>query len=500
MKLTSIAVLIFAIGGIGSLSTISAAADFHVKPDGAPKGNGSLERPWDLATALAGPQEVKPGDTIWLHAGTYRGGFVSRLQGEPQQPIVVRGKIGETAVIDTQPRDARDNGLLLLGGGDAIFRDFEVTCSHPKRDTAIAGSWPADIRRGSVDIRGDRISAVNLVVHDQSGGFGFWSEGEGGEIYGCVIYNNGWQGPDRAHGHGIYVQNARGTKRMANNVLFHQFAYGIHAYGSEKASLKGLTIEQNIAFENGAASRSGERSAGIMVGGGCPAERIAIRDNLVVGGNIRLGYPWGTTNEDAVVTGNYCDGGLVLRDFRKAVVQHNRLIAGSNVVQIEGAEQLLTAGIRWDENDCYVTDGRWGECSLVERGKSRGLTFARWRTETGFDANSTFTKGRPEKTRVQVFPNAYEVGRAHVAVLNPTGLPEVEVDLSSVLKAGDNFSVVSVKSLTGKPIAAGQYDGQPVRLSMRPVKAPAPVGLPNATLPNTEPQFAAFLVRKTAAR
>ncbi len=469
------------------------AAEFHATPSGSPKGNGSAAEPWDLGTALVASEIVKPGDTVWIHAGTYRGGFVSRLSGRPGHPVVVRGEHSGRVTIDTHPRDEKDNGQFLLLGADAVYRDFEVTCSHPQRETKIAGPWPADIRRGDVDVRGDRVAVVNLVVHDCGSGFGFWAEGEGGEISGCLIYNNGWRGPDRGHGHAIYAQNARGTKRIVDNVVFHQFAYGIHVYGSEKASLKGFEIDGNIAFENGCLTRQGDNAPGILVGGGSPAERIAVRDNVIVGGAMRLGYPWGTTNEDVVCTGNYSEG-LVVRDFRKATVRNNTLVASSTVVSLEGADRLLLGGLRWNENDYYVTDGRWGECSVIESSKSRGLSFTEWRETTGLDAKSTFTKGSPSKLRVIVRPNAYEPGRAHVAVLNPQKLSEVEVDLSRVLKPGQRFRVVSVKDVFGEPLVSGLYDDRPVRVPMKPIKPPPPIGMPNAELPVTEPQFAAFIV------
>jgi hypothetical protein len=405
----------------------------------------------------------------------------------------VRGRRGERVTIDTHPRDDRDNGLFLLLGADAVYRDFEVTCSHPVRETKTPGSWPAEIRRGGVDIRGDRISAVNLVVHDCAGGFGFWAEGEGGEISGCLIYYNGWRGPDRGHGHGIYAQNAKGTKWIKDNILFHQFAYGIHVYGSEKASLKGFEIDGNIAFENGCLTREGDNAPGIMVGGGSSAERIAVRDNVVVGSGLRLGYPWGTTNEDILCTGNYTEG-LVVRDFRQGKVAGNTVVAHSNAAQLEAAEGLLLAGLQWNDNDYYITDGRWGECSVVEHSKSRGLTFAEWRTTTGFDSKSTFTKGRPSKLRVLVRPNAHEPGRAHVAVLNPQELPEVAVDLSGVLKQGKKFRVLSAKNFFGPPLVTGTFDGTAVRVPMKAVTPPPPVGMPNAKLPVTEPRFAAFVV------
>jgi hypothetical protein len=477
-----------------TLATSAVATDYHVSPSGTPNGTGSAESPWNLATALAGPAAVRPGDVIWLHGGTYRGGFVSRLTGRKDKPVVVRGARGERVTIDTNPRDTKDGGSLLVLGADVVFRDFEVTCSHGVRETKIAGSWPADIRGGSVDVRGDRISLVNLVVHDLAGGFGFWSDGEGGEISGCLIYNNGWNGPDRAHGHGIYAQNARGTKRIADNIIFHQFAYGIHVYGSEKASLKGFEIEGNICIENGCLSRSGENSPGIMVGGGSPAERIVIRDNTVVAGKIRLGYPWGTTSEDVVLAGNYCDQGLVLRDFRKAEVSQNTIVAHSNVVQLEGAAKLLLGGHRWSDNDYYVTDGKWGECAIVEGSKSRGLSFEEFRRETGLDAKSTFIKGAPSKLRVVVRPNPHEPGRAHIAVLNPAALAEVELDLSEVLKTGQSYRVLSAKDFYGAPLVGGVYTGAAVRVPMKAVTPPPPMGLPRVKLRVTEPQFAAFVV------
>jgi hypothetical protein len=283
---------------------------------------------------------------------------------------------------------------------------------------------------------------------------------------------------------------------MADNIVFHQFAYGIHCYGSEKASLKGLDIEGNIAFDNGCLAEGGG-APGIMVGGGCPAAGVTVRDNVVVGGGIRLGYPWGTTNEDVVCTGNYCEG-LVLRDFRQAAVDHNTIVAHSTVVQIEGAERLLLDGLKWDDNDLYITDGRWGDTAIVEEGKSRGLSFSEWRERTGCDARSTFAKGTPDKLRIVVRPNPHKTGRGHIAVLNPQLLDEVEVDLSDVLSAGQAFRIVSAKDIFGPALAAGKFDGQPVRLSMKPVTPPPPVGLPEAKLPATEPAFGAFVVLPVA--
>lgn len=492
MKLAVILKRLAAILLTVALAQTIHAAEFHASPLGTPQGKGTAAEPWDLGTALVAAQ-VRPGDTLWLHKGTYRGGFVSQLAGTPDNPVVVRGVPGKRVTIDARPRDERDNALFAIEGNDVIFRDFEVTCSDPLRETKIAGSWPQDIRRGSLHVKGSRISLVNLVVHDLASGFGFWSEGEGGEIAGCLIFNNGWQGPDRAHGHAIYAQNAKGTKRLRDNIIFHQFGYGIHVYGSEKASLKGFEIDGNFCFDNGALAKSGDRTHGIMVGGASPAERIAIRNNVVFGGGIRLGYPWGTTSEDVVCTGNYCEG-LVVRDFRKAAVSGNTIVAHSSAVILEAEKNLLLAGHRWSANDFFITDGRWGDFAIVENGKSRGMSFEEWRKETKLADKSTFTKGQPTKLRVIVRPNPFEPGRANVAVLNPAGLEHVDVDLAGVLKPGQEFHIVSAKDFYGEPLVSGTYDGQPIRLPMKGTLPPPPVGMPDFKVPATEPRFGAFVV------
>src|SRR5262249_17737726 len=96
--------------GLGSLSVCrgapgasptraeaAAGADFYAAPNGTSAGNGSFEKPWDLATALGQPAAVRPGATIWLRGGTYaagRSGFVSSLTGAPGAPVVVRSYPG----------------------------------------------------------------------------------------------------------------------------------------------------------------------------------------------------------------------------------------------------------------------------------------------------------------------------------------------------------------------------------------------------------------------
>ena len=54
--------------------------EFHVTISGTSLGNGSIDQPWDLQTALNQKAIiVNGGDTIWLHEGVYQGRYVSNL-------------------------------------------------------------------------------------------------------------------------------------------------------------------------------------------------------------------------------------------------------------------------------------------------------------------------------------------------------------------------------------------------------------------------------------
>jgi hypothetical protein len=470
------------------LATNAGAAEFYVSPDGQPAADGSKARPWDLRTALAQPQAVRPGDTIWLLGGTYRGGFESRLKGTAEAPITVRQALapaslrpGTRATIDCSSDDPGKQVYFTVNGEHARYWGFEVMSSNPKRRTETTGSHPEEISRGGVNCLGANISFINMAVHDCSNGFGFWAGGEGGEIYGCIIYNNGWDAPDRGHGHAIYAQNKAGTKRLADNIMFNQFSYGVHAYGSSKAFINNFRVEGNVSFNDGAAKDPKSLNPAILVGGGSPSEHIEVVENYTYstglgGTSLLLGY--GAKNKDAVVRDNYFVGPANLQRWESLTLVGNTFIAS--------AAPALT--------ECPAGD---------------------------LAGQNTVVKGRPVGVKVFVRPNKYEPGRANVVVYNWDKRSEVEVDLGAcrvgpvdprglsgkgaagsvgaehppyILKPGAKFRIVSAQDFFGKPVLAGTYDGKPLRLPMADYRAPAPVGKPGYVPPATGPEFNVFIV------
>ena len=123
-----------------SVLTVSAAHSY-VSPTGSRSATGSISSPWDLQPALNQPAAVKPGDPIWLRAGTYYGGFQSNLDGNAANPIIVRNYNGERVSIDGK---GNENAWPSLAPG-------------------FVGDVPASPK---ITVYGPNIECINLVVHD----------------------------------------------------------------------------------------------------------------------------------------------------------------------------------------------------------------------------------------------------------------------------------------------------------------------------------------------
>ena len=66
------AILAVVVGFLAVGTADLRAAEWYAAPTGTPGGNGGINNPWDLQTALDHPASVQPGDTIWKLARMYR--------------------------------------------------------------------------------------------------------------------------------------------------------------------------------------------------------------------------------------------------------------------------------------------------------------------------------------------------------------------------------------------------------------------------------------------
>jgi hypothetical protein len=290
---------------------------------------GSSNRSYPGCGALAHPSAVKPGATIWLRGGFYNGTFHSTLVGAPDKPIIVRQHPGERAVIDTGLNSSGSG--LLTDGSDTWFWGFEIMSSNPTRSTSVSGSDGAPNRVDGVDTYGARNKFINMVIHDTAQGFGFWSSAVDNEIYGCLIYYNGWNAPDRGHGHGVYSQNQNGTKLIQDNIQFYGFGQGIRAYGSENAFARNIHFIGNVSFNSGyLAGGPTNHWSNYLVTVGSGAEGIIFNDN----------HSYHNTNEDGYSQLGWSFSGIE----KDLVAQNNYFIGGESAVEVWNWNELTFTG------------------------------------------------------------------------------------------------------------------------------------------------------------
>jgi len=400
----SAALLFGLVLGLGAAATgedVNAAVpdpnDPHarfVAVDGTPQGKGTMESPWDIASALGGKQKVEPGTTIWIRGGAYinpnrdsGNGFALKLTGAEDKPIHVRGWPGERVTLD--------GGLGVHPPTDYVWvRDLEIIVAENLTQTRISkerGSHPKDLNRpwGSLNIlTGKHCKYINLVLHHNAQGVGFWRHA-GSELYGCLVYDNGWIGPDRYHGPGIYTQNVGDPKFIADNIIAGNYSTTIQAYGSKNTYVDHYRFEGNICYDP---VKEGRR-ARFLVGGGRPSQDIVVQKNYLYEVPMQIGYS-APHNEDCIVRDNVIvNAGLSITRYRKAVNENN-----------------LVIGVK---------------------------------------------QPRPEGALVVLRPNRYDPDRAHLAIFNWQKAKGVRVEAGDFMKDGDEHCLLDPKDFFGAPLARG---------------------------------------------
>jgi hypothetical protein len=471
--------------------------EFYVSPAGRPNARGTIDDPWDLKTALSQPKIVTPGDTIWLRQGLYTGVFESNLSGEPDRPIIVRAKPGERVTIDTG--NANSGAGLLVRGADCWYWGIEVMSSAPNRVSREKGPDPTDLKRvPGISVFGSRTKFINLVIHDTAGGYGFWSPAEDSEIYGNLIYYNGWSGPDRGHGHAIYSQNRFGKKLIQDNIAFSNFGMGIRAYGSGKAFANNIEFVGNVSFDAGILYGSPPvRWANFFVTVGHGAQDIIFDSNYSYHlpaanqGGSSLGWAFSETEKNVVAVNNYWIGGnpaIAVWNWNDVTFEGNVAYSDKDLVVLLNhlAEQNHST-YHWDRNTYYGSD--------LMRLNNKNSRWVEWQKVSGLDAHSTHHDGRPTGTWVFLRPNKYEPERANLIVYNWDRHDQISVDLSKVLSKGTNFEVRDAQNFyRTDPVVKGIYQGGNVRVPLNGLTVAAPVGWPAPD--HTSPEFAVFVINR----
>jgi parallel beta-helix repeat protein len=525
-------------------------------------GAGTIGDPWDLRTAFSNGSQTS-GDTLYLRGGTYSGKFLSTLDGGtvrsyPGEWAVIDGNatttltnnindsvqtfdVGSTvgmfgslvltiddedmhvsSVVDSNTVSVNRgwNGTaeashlagatiyhsaaynLGVQGNDTTYRDFEIKNSAGLRDKQVTRGAEAIGSGISVSGASDGNSFINLIIHDNGNGIFIGSATSNTLVYGNIVYNNGYiNALGQPGGISIYAENASGYSRVYRNLFLNGYN-GNAQFGGDSGPYAGGDHQYNV-FAN-----AGSPAASLEVNylGRAEGEPMSVTDNHFFqphnnsGGSASL-FGYGDAITTLTLSDNYMLGGVsscILQNITTISGSGNNLFLNDNDfgdAQMFYTPATLPTGT-FNNNTYHKATGR--DCFGVQG--VGYVSFATWKTNTGFDAASSTTNVNMPDT-VVVIPNEYESGRAHVVIYATSDPATIDVDLSLTgLTDGQTYEIKNAFDYSGTPVSSGVYDsGDPiVTLTVADMDGVvAPIG--GALTPDTTaPDFIALVVEPTS--
>lgn len=395
---------------------------------------------------------------------------------------------------------------LSVTGASVLVEQIGVTNSNPERTTDIAGSV---FRSGEVILNAAGAKLRNSVVTDGTG-ISSWLPNTGGEVYGCLSLDGGWQGPDRGHTHCIYTQNAATDPRksLKHNILIAPYSTCIKTSGNAGGVSNYDVVENTVMLASARATIN--------------ADRVAIQhysdDHASVGmewrGN-RAYQPVGTCwtsyfkanrrHQDCLLAGQWLYGGNGIM----FVFPWDDITIVDHVIHADDASYLVALASTLPDNaedaalgllpSSLVMTGNvyfGGKAAPFRHPDAGDLTLAQWQSETGQDLDAEHYPSDLPPAQTWVDANEYLPHRAHITVWNPTEAASVEADLDSVLTTGDRWYLHNAWNPYAGPVASGIYTtGQGIEVPMSGITNRTPAGLD--ALP-FDPKFHAFVVLPSA--
>jgi len=129
---------------VASDRPLAAGPAFYVDPvRGDDAGNGSAAKPWK--TIAAAVKKLRPGDTLYLHGGTYFESVTIALAGTERAPITIRAVPGELPIVDGGLREFEEAPRAawepVAGGAPGEFRSVHEFPAIRKDSDRGRGVW-----------------------------------------------------------------------------------------------------------------------------------------------------------------------------------------------------------------------------------------------------------------------------------------------------------------------------------------------------------------------
>ncbi len=408
MKYASI--IIYVLG----LFNVADASSFYVSQNAGTSGTGSFSNPWTLQNALDHPSALKPGDTVWLRGGTYsathlidaslgRISFLCKTNGTAGKPIIFRNYQNERVTLDGEKNQII---LFVQSCSHTWFWGLEVMSSDTIRTP----------NRAYIYCTAPDVKFINMILHDCADGIDLWNAAKNAELYGCIIYHNGWDDASSGHGHGIYTQNdLSGIKKIYNNIFFSSYGNNIRLWSTNQG-IDNYDIQRNILFN----------------GGSCSEHPTARKHNFFIASN----------NPN--------------RPIRNLTLKHNYTYAG--ITTTTGSCNNLGANygsvnMKLDSNyflgqlrltapfDSFYANGNkiYGGTALPYIATFGTIDWSLW-------WNTHFSQDIPTSgLEYFILPNEYEPDKSHIAIYNWDSASVVALNVGSAgLKPGDTYELIQV--------------------------------------------------------
>jgi hypothetical protein len=451
---------------------LNAQQEFHVFPKdnamtrGSEQGNGSIENPWDLQTALSQKSDVvNSDDIIWLHEGIYNGQFISSLNSlEPNKYITVSGYKNDNVILNGNV-ESTNGHVLQVTGKQVIYKNFEITCLGDfSRD---ANDENFRIITGIEHTSGEDCKFINLKIYNNPGlGVGSWKHTGGTLFDGCIIYNNGYISKDgKGYGEGLYTQNISNKTRVIQNcILFNNYYKGIEVWSANKKAkseyVKNYDINNNVLFNNG--SPAGYFKDNLIIATG-DRNGVNIAKNITVTNNI---FYHNTDIRNAQINGDAASLTIGFNEnapVENVKIKDNVIIGRNNALRILHAKSLtlennkVYSGYVSLQSSTLKNMNNWAFKNNVYYTKknasfrisgNQDYNLEQWQSGFGLDQNSTW--GHIKKFDIEpvlsLLPYSYK-SNTYKAVLFQKEGEEVTVDLSKfTLAQGSSYKIYDIEN------------------------------------------------------
>jgi parallel beta-helix repeat protein len=415
---------------------------FYVDPNGSNSNSGAQGSPWQTLQFAA--NQVNPGDTVIVDAGSYAG-FDITTSGTAAAPISF---IASAGVNITSPETMRNKEGINIEGASFIHLSGFTCDNMPEAGIRTVGFSASPTTQHQDGI----MLTHNVCQNNHTWGiFTAFSDN-------VVISDNTCSGSVTQHG--VYVSNTCSGPVVSYNTLFGNAGAGLHMNGDVSQGDVGVITNAlvigNVIYNNGTLGASGINCDGV--------QNSVIENNLLYNNHASgislydIDASHGSDNDvivnNTIIMASNARWCINIQDrtdetegsINNTVFNNILLNNNPNHGSIALGQLSRTTGFASDYNIITTNASPFDEVDLT--GNDNFVTFAKWKTDTGQDMHS-FTA-----TAAQLFVN---IGGNDYHLV--AGAPAIDAGVSSLAgHAAPSIDLDQNGRPAGKGFDIGAYE------------------------------------------